>query len=147
MTEPRTCLYVDESMLTPRGYIPVLVTEGEPGYRPLSGRGELAEPWLWGHDINDARRLCAETNRELGIDTAAARAIVDTAITRQISTNYIETDNEKPPLDSQPMPFVLPAQTWVYLPGTQWEVHSETGGVLGDGYHEVLIRLEPRGER
>lgn len=76
MSTPRTCFYVDESMHTPNGYVPAIVTEGEPGYQPLIGRDESAEPWYWGNDINTARRLCEEANHQQGISADAAREIV-----------------------------------------------------------------------
>jgi hypothetical protein len=72
----RQCLYVDESMLQEGGYVPSLVTEGEPGHAPLVGRGRLAQPWYFGRDIEQAKRLVVEANAKLGVTEADATAIV-----------------------------------------------------------------------
>lgn len=74
--EPRKVFFVDETMLTEHGYVPSMVTEGEPGFTPLSGNGEFAQPWYWGHDIDVAQRLADEANLELGIDRQLALLII-----------------------------------------------------------------------
>ena len=76
MTAQRQCLYVDESMLQEEGYVPSMVTEGEPGYAPLAGNGPFARPWFFGQDIETARRLVDEANAKLGITPEEAHDIV-----------------------------------------------------------------------
>lgn len=62
---PRICFYIVEGQFHPEfGYIPSLVTEGEPGHSPMAGRGELSQPWYWGTDLETARRVCAMVNME-----------------------------------------------------------------------------------
>lgn len=67
MAEPRSCLYVDETMHTPKGYIPSFVTEDEAGHSPMIGSGPLAQPWYFGDDIDTAKRLVDQANAEIGI--------------------------------------------------------------------------------
>jgi hypothetical protein len=66
-TRKRIAFYVDETMKTEQGYIPSVVTEGEPGHSPLVGNGEFASPWYWGKDIETAKRLAADANAKLGL--------------------------------------------------------------------------------
>ena len=72
----RQCLYVDETMQHEGGYVPSMVTEGEPGHAPLEGNHPLASPWFFGQDIETAKRLVEETNAKLGITPDQAREIV-----------------------------------------------------------------------
>jgi hypothetical protein len=66
--QPRRCLYILETEYDPDGgYVPVLITEDVPGYAPLRGNGELAQPWYWGHDIVVAKRIATEANHTLGL--------------------------------------------------------------------------------
>ncbi len=76
MSTPRQCFYIPVDALTEHGYVPSLVTESEPGHTPLSGNGAGSAPWYWGGDYDAARRVCIEQNARLGIDEAAAAAIV-----------------------------------------------------------------------
>lgn len=72
----RTAFYVDETMKTDQGYIPSVVTEGEPGHAPLTGNGNCASPWYWGHDIETAKKIAAQANAELGLTEADVSEIV-----------------------------------------------------------------------
>lgn len=65
--QPRRCLYVFETSLTEHGYIPSMVTEGEPGHALMSGNGEHAAPWYWGHDLSNARAIAEKSNKEMGL--------------------------------------------------------------------------------
>ena len=76
MTTRRTCIFVSETMLTKDGYIPSVVTEDEPGHAPLTGNGDFARPWYWGHDIVEARRLAREYNEQLGLSEDDVQAII-----------------------------------------------------------------------
>ncbi len=66
-TQPRRCYLVDETMLTEHGYVPSAVTEGEAGHTPMTGNGEHASPWYWGHDLAKAKAIAAQANAELGL--------------------------------------------------------------------------------
>ena len=74
-TKPRTCFYIggehDEN-----GYIPSVVTEGEPGYKLLAGNGDLATPWYWGKTLQEAQMTCARENYKKGIGVDEALAIL-----------------------------------------------------------------------
>ena len=73
---PRIALYVDETMETPEGFIPSLVTENEAGHSPLAGKGAFSAPWYFGHDLITARRLVDEANAKLGLTPIEAIEIV-----------------------------------------------------------------------
>ncbi len=79
---PRHCFVILDSQFHPeRGFVPSLVTEGEPGHSPMAGRGELSEPWYWGTDIETARRICAKANLDdFGLDQDAADEIVASSV-------------------------------------------------------------------
>lgn len=72
----RFAFFIDITLHTPKGFIPSFVEENEPGHWPMIGRGELAEPWYWGHDIATAKRICDEANAKLGLTPAEANDIV-----------------------------------------------------------------------
>lgn len=80
----RYCFYVDESMNTPNGYIPSMVTEDEPGHAPMIGNGELSQPWYWGTDIDTARRIARESNHKLGLTDDDVEEIMQSSITASI---------------------------------------------------------------
>lgn len=58
------------------GYIPCLVTEGEPGYKLMSGREPTQAPWVWGPDYETAVATAEKQNERRGFDKAAALKIV-----------------------------------------------------------------------
>lgn len=60
-TQPRQCFWIDPLQHGRDGWIPSLVTEGEPGHAPLTGRGAHASPWYWGRTYEEA---CATCNRQ-----------------------------------------------------------------------------------
>lgn len=77
----RQAFYVDETMNPDgKGFIPALVTEGEPGYTPMGDYrsngvdGPLA--YRWGSTIEEARKVTASANAQRGIDADAALTIV-----------------------------------------------------------------------
>ena len=73
--EPRQCYVVLETQRDQHGYIPSLVTEGQPGHAPLTGQGEFATPWYWGDSFEEAEAVCAAMNTRRGIDAKAANEI------------------------------------------------------------------------
>lgn len=64
---PRVCFYQDMHSHDERGFIPSVVTEGEPGHAPLVGRGTMAMPWYWGKTYDEAAAQCAKENAKLGL--------------------------------------------------------------------------------
>ena len=57
-------------------FIPVVVTEGQTGYRPLSGQGEGSAPWKWGTDVQKAMDYADDYNTKLGVTPGEADVIV-----------------------------------------------------------------------
>jgi hypothetical protein len=79
MTEskPRQCFYIPVGQFDENGYIPSLVTEGEPGHAPLKGSGECAAPWYWGKTYEAAKAFAEEMNAEqFGLTPAQAAEIL-----------------------------------------------------------------------
>jgi hypothetical protein len=77
----RYCFYVDETMNPDgKGFIPALVTEGEPGYTPMgdyrSDGIRKPLPWRWGDTIEVARATVIRENDSLGISESDAHEIV-----------------------------------------------------------------------
>jgi hypothetical protein len=80
-TKPRTCYYIPPEQRDERGFIPSLVTEGEPAHVPFMGNGRCAEPWHWGQTYPQARDLAAELNlKDFGLDQEQVAAIMISAI-------------------------------------------------------------------
>lgn len=72
MTEPRICLFVDETMKDAHGdFHPVLVEEGRPGYNPTT--------YAFGPDLTLAQHLVSEANDARGIGHGDMLAIVESA--------------------------------------------------------------------
>jgi hypothetical protein len=77
----RCCIYVPiDQYVEGKGWVPSVVTENEPGHAPLTGQGELAEPWYWGHDLEQARATAADCNRRLGLSDQDVVDIVNSSI-------------------------------------------------------------------
>jgi hypothetical protein len=76
MPSPRQCLYVFETSYTAHGYIPSMVTEGKPGHALMTGNGEHAAPWYWGHDLAQARAIAEASNAKMGLSPADVIEIV-----------------------------------------------------------------------
>lgn len=70
----RMVAYVSEALRSEKGFLVVMVTEGEEGYRPTGGNGK--EPWHWGPTLEDARNAAREFNARMGIDEEDAFRIV-----------------------------------------------------------------------
>ena len=83
--EPRRCFYVDDQPDDAgRRFVPMLVTEGEPGYKPMLGAATEQGTWYWGPDMATANRICDLVNAEVfGLDHAAMLAIVGSSIGAQ----------------------------------------------------------------
>lgn len=78
MTEPRRCFHILIGQMHPEhGYVPSLVVENEAGHTPMTGRGELSQPWFWGTDYDRARQICDQVNEEMfGLSHREASDIV-----------------------------------------------------------------------
>jgi hypothetical protein len=79
----RICVYVAPDMHAEQGYVPAIVTEGEPGYTPLTGNGPFAQPWYWGHDLTQAQQLAAQANARLGLSPEQVRSIIASSMAAQ----------------------------------------------------------------
>lgn len=84
--EPRQCFAILPGQSHPQlGYVPSLVVEGEAGHTPMMGQGELSQPWYWGTDFEEAKRICAKVNQEtFGLTEADAADILASSIGAQI---------------------------------------------------------------
>ncbi len=81
-TTPRA-FYVDDEHGDHLGLVPMLVTEDEPGYRPMYG-DTPASTWYWGSTLEEAEAICDLVNAELfGLTRAAALAIVGSSMAAQ----------------------------------------------------------------
>lgn len=77
MTTARQCFFIPVDAHVPgKGYVPSIVTEGEPGHAPLVGNGEHAEPWYWGQTYHEASQIAAVENHKLGLSHEDVAAIV-----------------------------------------------------------------------
>lgn len=76
MSEPRKCFYIPaDAYVEGKGFVPSVVTEGEPGHAPLTGNGAFAEPWYWG-DYEAAKAHAALENARLGLTAEDVAKIV-----------------------------------------------------------------------
>jgi hypothetical protein len=92
--EPRMAIHVDQTMLTPNGYVPAIVFEKEPGYYPLTGNGEMAQPWHWGHDLAVAKRLARGANAHLGLSPREAQDIVASSIAASLAPSAFQKPSD-----------------------------------------------------
>ena len=70
------CFYVPPDQDKPEGFIPSLVTAGEDGHSPMTGKGEFAVPWYWGKTLAEAEATCKDANARRGISPELADLIV-----------------------------------------------------------------------
>lgn len=79
---PRQCFWIPAEPYDERGWVPSLVTEGEPGHQPLTGHGAQAQPWFWGHTYDEARKAAERENAQtFGLSPEDAAAIVASSVT------------------------------------------------------------------
>lgn len=62
--KPRQCFVILQTQRDEHGFIPSLVTEGEPGHSPMTGRGEHATPWYWGDTYERAWKVADRYNKQ-----------------------------------------------------------------------------------
>ena len=61
----RECYVILPDQYDDGGFIPSLVTEGEPGHAPLTGDpGKHQTPWRWGKTYEEARQACVKINQD-----------------------------------------------------------------------------------
>ncbi len=60
----RQCFYVPADQFDENGFIPSIVTEGEPGHAPLTGNGDHAQPWYWGKTYDEAKAVANAQNEQ-----------------------------------------------------------------------------------
>jgi hypothetical protein len=72
----RWCFYIPSGQFDEHGYIPSVVTEGEPGHAPLRGQGAGASAWYWGKTQEEAEAIAAEANARLGLSPEEALEII-----------------------------------------------------------------------
>lgn len=93
-SKPRQCFYIPPDQHDENGYIPSLVTEGQPGHVPLKGNGPFARPWYWGHTLAEAQATANRENRgTFGLSPDEALEIVLSSVysrgSNQVHTTYI----------------------------------------------------------
>jgi hypothetical protein len=74
--EKRICYIVQIGQCDKNGYIPSVVTEGEPGHSPLTGHSEFSRPWYWGKTYEEAEVTCKKMNTEMGLSERDVTEIV-----------------------------------------------------------------------
>jgi hypothetical protein len=80
----RTCFYIPtDAYVDGKGFIPSVVTEGEPGHAPLAGNGDLAQPWYWGMTYDEAKAHAEAENAKLGLTPDDISDIVLSSMTAQ----------------------------------------------------------------
>jgi hypothetical protein len=80
-TPPRQCFYIPAGQFDELGWIPSVVTEGQPGHQPLAGNGPQAQPWHWGRTYPEAVHICnLENVQAFGLTPADAAAIIASSI-------------------------------------------------------------------
>jgi hypothetical protein len=81
----RQCFFIPIDQFDEHGFIPSLVTEGEPGHAPLKGNGTHTSPWYWGKTYEEAKERANEENAKLGVTEKDAADIVlsSMAVTRR----------------------------------------------------------------
>jgi hypothetical protein len=85
MAEPRWCYYVPSEQRNSHGFIPSVVREGEGGHSPMIGNGAFAVPWYWGQTHEEAERVCAQANAELGLSEEDVIDIVSSSMAAPVS--------------------------------------------------------------
>jgi len=81
--DKRTCFYIDPTQTPDEdGYIPSLVTEGEPGHAPLTGGGDFQTPWYWGKTLAEAEATAAKANAEQGL---SPRDVIDIVMSSMVA--------------------------------------------------------------
>lgn len=75
----RWCYHIIVDQFDENGYIPSIVTEGQPGHQPMTG-GEGGTPYYWGKTYPEARKACRQANERLGYSESDTSHIVTSSI-------------------------------------------------------------------
>lgn len=94
---PRRCYVILPGQMDPElGYIPSLVVEDEAGHSPLTGRGELSQPWYWGKDYDEAKAHCDRMNQQdFGLTPTDAADIVVSSMAAGNRREAVRNDIER----------------------------------------------------
>jgi len=81
---PRRCFMILAEPYDEGGYVPALVTEGEPGYGLMAGnRAKFQSPWYWGRDREQAVEIAEQENARMGISGDDAAEIIASSLAAQ----------------------------------------------------------------
>ena len=85
---PRRCFMILAEPYDEGGYVPALVTEGEPGYGLMAGnRAKFQSPWYWGRDREQAVEIAEQENARMGISGDDAAEIIASSLAAQHARN------------------------------------------------------------
>lgn len=85
---PRRCFWIPAEPYDEGGYVPALVTEGEPGYDLMAGNPEkFQSPWYWGQDREQAMKIAERENARMGISGDDAAEIIASSLAAQHARN------------------------------------------------------------
>ena len=76
----RYCFWIPASPHDESGYVPAMITEGQPGYKLMLGSGESAAPWYWGGTRQEALAVAAEANIRLGLSDRDVADIIASSL-------------------------------------------------------------------
>jgi hypothetical protein len=95
----RRCFYIPpDAYVEGHGFIPSMVTEGEPGHVPLAGNGQFAQPWYWGHTIEKAREIAAKENERLGLSPDDVATIIASSFGANTGERWMVVDKNRTPI-------------------------------------------------
>ena len=114
-TTPRQCFWIPPDQHDENGWIPSLVTEGQPGHAPFTGNGRLARPWYWGKTLAEAQATAERENLgTFGLSPDEALAIVLSSIrvdsqpfATQVRDASIRVYNQEPGTDDASDMYVM----------------------------------------
>jgi hypothetical protein len=76
----RYCFWIPPTPQDENGYVPVMITEGRPGYTVMQGQGDSAGPDYWGETRQEALALAAEANIRLGLSDQDVADIIASSL-------------------------------------------------------------------
>lgn len=92
----RKCFYIPVDQHVPgKGYVPSLVTENEAGHAPLTGQGELSEPWFWGDDYEKACEIARQENARLGLTEDDVQEIIESSVAASMRQDGARAEVER----------------------------------------------------
>ena len=83
-TSKRTCFWIPVDPYDEGGFVPALITEGEPGYDLMAGNRErFQSPWYWGKTREQAAGIAAAENTRKGLTEQDVAEIVASSLAAQ----------------------------------------------------------------